>query len=320
MLVTRLKIFDSLRARKINPSSEFIQDAIEFVLEEYGLVMDQLTDNSMASLYKNVEALRKDLRRRVKNGKYDEFRKNYLVSYLQIPFTFDLEIRDDLGDFAENNSVWGDNDKQENDHMTNDNAKNGDDFEEISSEYDEANGETNEKTNEYEDEEQLKDGSNFELSEQFILFILKQVNELCEHIKSGDPDIERTMEVNQKLNNAVDCYILKLDSEIHSSVEPENIDSENVKPENVDFEKAEPEEVEPEKVEPEKVEPENIESENGEPEKVELEKVAPENVESENTESKNPLLIHEFKEENFEENLVTPIRDSAPVYIKQRGI
>ena len=41
--ITRLKIFDSLRARKINPSSEFIQEAIEFVLEEYGLVMDQLT-------------------------------------------------------------------------------------------------------------------------------------------------------------------------------------------------------------------------------------------------------------------------------------
>ena len=100
LLVTRLKIFDSLRARKITPSSEFIQDAIEFVLEEYGLVMDQLTDNSMASLYKNVEALRKNLRRRVKNGKYDEFRKNYLVSYLQIPFTFDLEIRDDLGDLG----------------------------------------------------------------------------------------------------------------------------------------------------------------------------------------------------------------------------
>ena len=207
MLVTRLKIFDSLRARKINPSSEFIQDAIEFVLEEYGLVMDQLTDNSMASLYKNVEVLRKDLRRRVKNGKYDEFRKNYLFSYLQIPFTFDLEIRDDLGDFAENNSVWGDNDKQENDHMTNDNTKNGDDFEE----YDEANGETNGKTNEY--EEQIKDGSNFELSEQFISFIIQQVNVLCEHIKSGDPDIERTREVNQKLNDAVDCYRIKLDPE-----------------------------------------------------------------------------------------------------------
>jgi hypothetical protein len=41
--LTRLKIFHSLRARKINPSAEFIQEAIEFVLEEYGLVMDQLT-------------------------------------------------------------------------------------------------------------------------------------------------------------------------------------------------------------------------------------------------------------------------------------
>jgi hypothetical protein len=79
----------------------------------------------------------KNLRRRIKGAKYDEFRKKYLVSYLQIPFTFDLEIWDDLGDlgnFAENNSVCGDNVKRGNDLMTNDNAKNGDDFQKIFSE------------------------------------------------------------------------------------------------------------------------------------------------------------------------------------------
>jgi len=31
----------------------------------------------------------------------------------------------------------------------------------------------------------------------------------------------------------------------------------------------------------------------------------------------DPLLIHEFKEENFEENVVTPIQDLAPVYLKE---
>merc|ERR1740129_1234989 len=116
--ITRLKIFDSLRARKINPSSQFIQDAIEFVLEEYGLVIDQLTDNSMVSLYKNMEIFRKDLRQRIKNGKYDAFRKKYMVSYLQLPFTFHLKIRDNLGDldnFAESNSVCDENDKSGND-------------------------------------------------------------------------------------------------------------------------------------------------------------------------------------------------------------
>ena len=46
--ITRLKIFDSLRSKKINPSAEFIQEAIEFVLEEYGLVMDQLTGKSLS--------------------------------------------------------------------------------------------------------------------------------------------------------------------------------------------------------------------------------------------------------------------------------
>merc|ERR1712008_341827 len=32
--------------------------------------------------------------------------------------------------------------------------------------------------------------SNLQPSEEFIIFILKQVDELCENIKNGDPDIE----------------------------------------------------------------------------------------------------------------------------------
>ena len=42
------------------------------------------------------------------------------------------------------------------------------------------------ETNEYQDEEQNND--NFALSEQFIAFIIKQVDELCKNIKTGDPD------------------------------------------------------------------------------------------------------------------------------------
>merc|ERR1712204_95956 len=44
--------------------------------------------------------------------------------------------------------------------------------------------------------------SNLQLSEEFIIFILTQVDNLCENIKNGDPDVERTLEVNQSLNNA----------------------------------------------------------------------------------------------------------------------
>ena len=55
------------------------------------------------------------------------------------------------------------------------------------------------------------DSSNLELSEDFVIFILRQVDELCENIRNGDPDLERTLEVNQNLNNAVNCYRNKLD-------------------------------------------------------------------------------------------------------------
>jgi hypothetical protein len=72
-----------------------------------------------------------------------------------------------------------------------------------------------EETNEYPFEEpnNLIDSLNLELSEQFIEFILNQVDMLCETIKNGDPDIIRTLEVNQKLNDAVDCYRIKFDPE-----------------------------------------------------------------------------------------------------------
>ena len=48
--------------------------------------------------------------------------------------------------------------------------------------------------------------SNIELSEQFIVLILKQVDELCENISNGDPDIKRSSEINENLVNAVNSY------------------------------------------------------------------------------------------------------------------
>merc|ERR1712129_88226 len=60
------------------------------------------------------------------------------------------------------------------------------------------------ETNEFQDEKQ--NNPNLELSEQFIVYILKQVDELCENIENGDPDTKRSREINQNLNNSVNPY------------------------------------------------------------------------------------------------------------------
>ena len=49
-----------------------------------------------------------------------------------------------------------------------------------------------------------------DLSEEFLSEILKQVDELCDAIKNGDPNLEQTTIVNQNLNNAVSVYRDKL--------------------------------------------------------------------------------------------------------------
>ena len=71
------------------------------------------------------------------------------------------------------------------------------------------------ETNESKDKKQISStiSSSLELSEQFILFILKQVDEICENIKNGDPDTKRSKEVNHNLNNAVISYRNMLDFE-----------------------------------------------------------------------------------------------------------
>ena len=60
-----------------------------------------------------------------------------------------------------------------------------------------------------------------DLSEEYIASILQQVDELCENIKNGDPDMERTLKINNNLNNAVGVYRVKL---IELKAESENIE------------------------------------------------------------------------------------------------
>ena len=81
-----------------------------------------------------------------------------------------------------------------------------------------------EETNELHHEKQSNSnyGSNLELSEEFIIFILRQIDDLCENIKNCDPDIERALDVNQNLSNAVSCYRDKLNLEPHFLTEFEN--------------------------------------------------------------------------------------------------
>ena len=73
----------------------------------------------------------------------------------------------------------------------------------------------------------LSDVSELNLSEEFLSEILKQVNELCDNIKNGDPDSERTQKVSQNLNDAVNCYRTKLDLKNQITLEsqdPKDID------------------------------------------------------------------------------------------------
>ena len=53
--------------------------------------------------------------------------------------------------------------------------------------------------------------SDLELSEEFLTTIIKYVDDLCDIISNGDPNLVRTLEVNQNLNDAVNCYKNELD-------------------------------------------------------------------------------------------------------------
>ena len=58
----------------------------------------------------------------------------------------------------------------------------------------------------FEDQFDLCDNYDLDLTEEFLTLILKQVDDLCENIQNGDPNMDRTLEVKQNLNNAVHCY------------------------------------------------------------------------------------------------------------------
>ena len=51
---------------------------------------------------------------------------------------------------------------------------------------------------------------NLELAEESINHILKYIDELCIYINNVDQDMERSTEVNNGLNQAVNCYRIKL--------------------------------------------------------------------------------------------------------------
>jgi len=55
------------------------------------------------------------------------------------------------------------------------------------------------------------DYQDLELSEEFLTTIVKYVDDLCDIISNGDPNLERTLEVNQNLNMAVNFYKNELD-------------------------------------------------------------------------------------------------------------
>merc|ERR1712223_859393 len=75
----------------------------------------------------------------------------------------------------------------------------------------------------------------FDLSEEFLLAVLKQVDELCENINNGDPNWERTLEVNQKINNSVNCYKEKL-LEISESKSDLNLNFDSINVEDFEYE------------------------------------------------------------------------------------
>ena len=81
------------------------------------------------------------------------------------------------------------------------------------------------------DQFDIDDDSNIELSEEFISLILQQVNDLCENIKNGDPNIQRTIGVNKNLNDAVSCYRSRLKPTKQSkpkSKHPDDIDYDEI--------------------------------------------------------------------------------------------
>ena len=77
--------------------------------------------------------------------------------------------------------------------------------------------------------EDLDIEDDLDLADDFIDTVLKQVESLCETITNGDPNLQRKLEVNQNLNEAVSCYRVKLlykQCKIEGKVEKEDKNDE----------------------------------------------------------------------------------------------
>ena len=85
----RIVIFDNLYQRnpRVTPFSDtFLDEAMGVVLSHHEVDKDDLTDGSLNDLEKKLEELRKNFRKRIKKSKYDAFRMQYKISYLDVIF------------------------------------------------------------------------------------------------------------------------------------------------------------------------------------------------------------------------------------------
>merc|ERR1719266_173813 len=65
------------------------------------------------------------------------------------------------------------------------------------------------------------DHIDLDLSEEFLSTVLNYVDDLCNIINIGDPNLERSMEVSQNLNKAVTIYREKLMEKAEPKDDPE---------------------------------------------------------------------------------------------------
>ena len=140
-----------------------------------------------------IETFHGDLRARMKKmrGKYQDFRDRVGKNYLSKFFTFDLETCDDFDNFSKSSS--------DNDHH-----RNSFDFEDMYSENEKLGVKVKVEINEYQDEEQNKDGSNFELSVKKIVveeIIYHKEDDCIPKMKINKKDIAEKRDISQVEND-----------------------------------------------------------------------------------------------------------------------
>ena len=91
-----MEIMNNLEKRGIRPfSDKFKSEALIFILKFHDLKTEELTDKSLAELVKKIEDLWKNLRLRLREvrSKYDYFRKKYGESFLDVEFSWNIELK-----------------------------------------------------------------------------------------------------------------------------------------------------------------------------------------------------------------------------------